>query len=281
MVMPLDVRSALFAGTLLHDRTVAPSHRFQYPLFMWLLDVRELPHLARRLAGFGYNRARPVSFHDADHFDGSGASAEAQLRGLVARRGVHWPGGAVRVLTQCRVLGYVFNPVSFWFCHTPAGDVEVVVVEVNNTFGERHTYVAAARPPASLGTGPGDVARLAIARAHDGGRCLAWSDKKVFHVSPFLGLTGTYAFTVDERPDRIRVHVQLRTGGERQMAAAMTLVREPLARASVPRMLLRSPFMTARVIAAIHWEALRLRRKGARYRSKPPYDPEAARDGVA
>jgi DUF1365 family protein len=281
MVMPLDLRSTLFAGTLLHERTVAPTHRFQYPLFMWLLDVEELPHLARGLAGFGYNRARPVSFHDADHFDGSGASAEAQLRRLVARRGVHWPGGAVRVLTQCRVLGYVFNPVSFWFCHAPGGDVEVVVVEVNNTFGERHTYVAASRPPTSLRTGACDVARLTIARASDAGRRLAWSDKKVFHVSPFLGLAGTYEFTVDERPDRVRLHVQLRTGAERQLAAGVTLARQPLARASVPRILVRFPFMTVRVIAAIHWEALRLRCKGARYRSKPPYDPEAARHGVA
>jgi DUF1365 family protein len=261
----------------MHHRPAGPGHRFVYTVFMWLLDLAELPSLARHVPGFGYNRPGIVTFRDADHFDGSSDACSRQLRRVLESEGVSWPSGPVRVLTNCRMFGYVFNPVSFWFCYTPEARLDAIVAEVNNTFGERHCYVSA-RPDWAPACTVSDDDTKADGQTAGWPR---WSAKKVFHVSPFLSLDGTYRFAVEPPSRRLRVSVDLRIREEPTLVTRLALEREPLGRLSVVRMLGRYPLMTARVMGSIHWEAFRLWRKGAVYHVKPPYDPARARKGVA
>lgn len=254
--------SALYEGLVVHHRRVAPAHRFRYPLYMLWLDLAELSHLTATLRLFGAERRRVVSFRAADHLDGAGR-LERQLVDLVTAAGVPWPGGPVRVLTHARVLGYVFNPVTFFFCYDTDQRVRAVVAEVNSTFGDRHAYVLPAAPGA------------------EGGGRVAWRAKKVMHVSPFQSLDGTYAFSIEPPGERARIRIALTVGGARRFDATLALERRPLTDASLGRMLARYPLMTVQVIGAIHWEALRLWRKRAPFWSQPPYDPESARKGVA
>lgn len=255
--------SAVFRGTVLHQRRGAPSHGFEYPIFMWLLDLDELATLSRVVRGFSYNRRGLIAFDDADHFDGSRGRLLAQVRRRVEESGVSWPGGPVRVLTNCRMLGHVFNPVSFWYCHAPDGRVATIVAEVNNTFGERHCYVSS----------PSDALEPSGSTSW-----LRWRDKKVFHVSPFFSLDGTYQFTIEPPADRMRVRIDLLVDGETRIVTGLDLTREPLTAASAWRLSVAYPLLTARIVGRIHWQALRLWRKGAAFHAKPPYDPSRALD---
>ncbi len=262
---PLETAPAVYVGRVMHDRPGPPRHRFEYPLFMWLLDAGRLDELAARLPGFGHNRRQPVAFFDADHFGAGGRPAVESLKDLLAARGVAWPGGPVWVLTHCRVLGYVFNPVSFWYCFGPDHALEAIVAEVNNTFGERHCYVVSRAGWTARAGRPATV---------------QWTEKKVFHVSPFFTLDGSYRFAVGQPGRHLGLRIDLTVGGEARLRTALTLRREAISRTSVVRLLLRYPFLTARVMGSIHWQAFRLWRKGASYHSKPPYDPAAERQGV-
>jgi DUF1365 family protein len=160
------------------------------------------------------------------------------------------PGGALWLLAQPRVLGHVFNPVSFWLCHDRAGALKVVIAEVTNTFGDRHSYLC----------------------HHDDLRPIGAADtlgaQKIFHVSPFQPLTGEYSFRFDIRADAIAIRIAYRSGDER-LVATLTGPRRPLTNAAILRAALRRPFGSRRVLGLIHWQALRLWWKGARYRARP------------
>jgi DUF1365 family protein len=234
---------------------------------MHLIDLDELDVLDRRLRLFGRNRWRPVAFYDRDHLDGCANGVAASLRACVEAAGHPWPGGRVTLLTHCRVFGYVFNPVSFYHCHRPDGTLDVVVAEVNNTFGDRHPYVL-------------PVARAEVSEGREGVR-YRWLDKKLMHVSPFYPLDGSYRWDFDVPGARTRTSVDVTLRGERLFNATLVLERRELTDRSLVGALCRYPLVTAKVIAAIHWQALRLWLKGAPFRSQPPYDPETARQGVA
>jgi hypothetical protein len=255
-------RSALYTGPVVHHRLAGPSHRFVATMAMLLVDLDELPALDASLRWFGWNRARPLSLHDDDYLTGTGPIGP-RLRAVVEAGGARWPGGSVRLLTQCRVFGYVFNPVSFFYIDDPAGRLSVIVADVANTFGERHPYV------------------LDLATAQPGEDGLTWTDKKVFHVSPFFSLDGTYRFVLEDPGETCRVRIDLTVGGVPQLRTALALRRSPLTDGAVLVRLVRYPFSTMRVVAGIHWEALKLRVKGASFFGKPPYDPRAARGGMS
>jgi DUF1365 family protein len=252
--------SALARGTVLHRRAAPPAHAFRYGVFMTLLDLDELPSLDRRLRLFGSERARPLSFRASDHLDGRG-DPRAALARVVQSEGRELPGGQVRLLTNCRVLGYVFNPVSFWYCHDEAGRLALVVAEVNNTYGDRHCYT------------------LPVERGAQGGE---WRRKKLMHVSPFTRPdAGTYRFRLQAPTERAFVSIDLEQAGETVVKTRLSLALEPLTDAAIASAFVRHPLMTATVIGAIHVEALRLWWKGARFWSRPPYDPAAAAGGPA
>ena len=267
----MGLGSALYEGVVTHQRLSGPAHQFTYPIYMHLLDLDELGELDRRLRLFGYNRARAVSFRDADHLGDPARSVTDNLRAWLEGQGVGWPGGAVRLLTHCRVLGYVFNPVSFFYCHDREGHLAAIVAEVNNTFGERHPYLL--RAGEAL---PEDGQRPA-GQAH----LCEWREKKVFHVSPFFSLDGTYRFLMAPPGERVRARIDLTVEGRTVFTSALALERRALDDRALASMLVRYPMVTARVFAAIHWQAFKLWRKKAPFWSKPPYDPEAARGGTA
>lgn len=240
----------LYTGHVWHAR-LAPRHAFRYRTYMHLFDLDQVGRINTAYHLLGYNRRRLVSLHDADHFDGR-PLRDAIEHALVSR-GHAWPGGRVLLLTHCRVAGYVFNPVSFFYCFDPEGLLAVVVAEVNNTYGERHVYVLPA------------------------GGAQGMLHKKEFHVSPFFGLEGTYRFDVEVPGDDLEVGIELTVGASRRFHARLVLARKRLSDGALLGMLARYPLVTAQVLAAIYWEAARLWWKGVPFRDKPVYAPESAR----
>ena len=253
------LRSSLCEGRVHHRRLARPKHAFRYRVFLALLDLDELPALDQRLRLFGHNRRGAVSFRDSDHLEASGRGVRAELAEAVRKAGHDMPDGRVELLTHCRVLGYVFNPVSVFYCYDRDERLALALAEVNNTYGDRHCYV------------------LPVAEPSFDGR-----SKKLMHVSPFFQPdAGTYRWDLPAPSDRVSLGIDLTREGEPVLAARLSLDRKPLTDRSLASALLRYPFMTVQVIGAIHFEALRLWRKGARFWGRPPHDPELARGGPA
>ncbi len=245
-------RAEVISGHTWHGRKGAVKNAFRYAVDYVLIDP-EAP--APRLRLFRRNRRWPISLHDRDHggAPGQGRGA-AWLRGILLREGL--PGGAtIRLLTQPRVLGHVFNPVSFWLCFDARDRLRVVVAEVTNTFGDRHSYLCHRDDLEPIT--PED--RLQA--------------RKCFHVSPFQPVAGEYTFRFDIREDRIGIRIDF-TGGNGGVVATLVGARRPMTDARLLGMILRRPLGSRRVLALIHWQALRLWWKGARYRTRP--EPPAA-----
>lgn len=241
------MRSALYVGTLMHARRAPRANVFRYPVYMTLLDLDELPELDRRLPLFGWNRRALTSFHDRDHVD---------VRALLRAHGIDLgPGGRLEVLTNLRVLEYVFNPVSFWWCYRGDGELACIVAEVNNTFGERLPYVLL----------PQDES------ARNGGR--QWETDKRIHVSPFMPMEQTYTWWFSEPDGRVAVRMDVHEEGRPDFHATLVAHRVELTPASLRAALVRFPLMPAKVISLIHWQAVKLWAKRTPFHRKPPFVP--------
>ncbi len=262
----MSAASAVLVGRVSHSRLTPRPHAFAYDLFMLRLDLSDIVGLDARLRLFGTRWWKAVRFEPADFMGLARTTApiEARVQALRAAvvdvlvaHGVSAPVGRIDLVAHGRIAGYVFNPVSFFACYrADDGTLAGVVADVHNTFGERHAYVL----PAAQAETPG-----------------AWTEKKVFHVSPFFTLDGTYRFQMAFADDGVDIHIDLYTDGRPVFVSRLVLAAQPLTDGALVRVLTRFPAMTARVIGAIHWEALRLWRKGLPYLSKPAYDPARAR----
>jgi len=239
------VRSALYTGTLVHSRRTPARNTFRYPISFFVLDLDELPELERRLALFSVNRPNLVTLRDRDHFDGVRPVKEAAVR-FCAERGVEVD--RVLMLAQLRVLGYVFNPVSFHWCYGPDGSLACMIAELSNTFGERLP---------ELLHGPS----------------LEYEHDKRLHVSPFFGLDQSYAYAFSEPEDEVWARVHVRENGHVPLSAVLHGRREELTNATLARALVRYPLMPLQVTALIHWQALRLWLKQVPFHHKPPFVP--------
>jgi DUF1365 family protein len=247
--------SGLYDGAVAHQRLTPRRHRLRCRLFQLCLDLDELPALDVGLKLFAHNRFALFSFHDRDHLAGEPWPLRPQVEGLLRRAGIDIAGGPIRLLCMPRVLGYVFNPLSLFYCHRPGGELAAVVLEVNNTFGERHSYVVEAR------RGSGD------ALIHRG--CA-----KAFFVSPFMGLDMTYDFRLGVPGERVATAILGRgADGAPIINAVFTGARRELTDAELARAFLRHPLLTLKVVAAIHWEAVKLIAKGVKLRAKPAPPP--------
>ncbi|PVA07873.1 DUF1365 domain-containing protein [Thalassorhabdomicrobium marinisediminis] len=240
------------AGQTYHGRRGAVKNAFRYSIDYVLLDAEaevQGPSL------FARNGAGLMSLHDSNH---GGAPKQGQgaawVRDVLAAHALDVPG-RIDLLTQPRVLGHVFNPVSFWLCHDNADVLRVVIAEVSNTFGDRHSYLCHADNLAPL-------TKEVTVKA-----------RKIFHVSPFQDVAGGYAFRFDIRPDRIGVWIDY-THGHGGLIATLTGSRRPLSNGSILRALLRRPFGSRRVLTLIHYQALKLWLKGAGYRPRPAPPPD-------
>jgi DUF1365 family protein len=223
-------------GTVRHTRLRPVRHAFAYPTLFLLLPLRTLHRSPQARPPLAHNRRAALSFHDADHGDGR-ANAVEWLDEVLAQHGIRDAGGEAWLHCIPRVLGYTFKPVSFWYCHRADGTLRAIVVEVNNTFGQRHCYV---------------LDEPAWGREHEA--------PKAFRVSPFCRVEGRYRFRFLFTPRRDRTVVRI-DHDDAQGALLRTSVSgelRPATRAELRRALWRFPLLTAGIVARIHWQALKL-----------------------
>ncbi len=250
--------SGVYAGTVMHRRTRPRRHKLSYNVYSFLLDLDELPTLGRHLTGFGYNRFNLLSFHDRDHGPGTDAPLRPWVEHHLAQAGIDLAGGPIRLMCYPRVAGYVFNPLSVFFCYRRnEGREELVAVlyEVTNTFKERHTYLI----PVS------DIIEGTVRQT-----CT-----KRLYVSPFIAMDMTYHFRVRPPGDTLSVAIHETDEDGTLLFASFSGTRRELSRASTLGTFLGFPFLTLKVIGGIHWEALKLWLKGVPlvHRPSPPTEP--------
>jgi DUF1365 family protein len=224
---------SLYIGDVTHHRLRPVRHALRYRLFMLLLDLDEAPKLRLFRAGL-------VSFRQRDHGDGTPCGLRAWVDRHLAEAGLP-TGGALRVLCMPRVLGMAFNPLSVFFCHAPDGTLAALLYEVNNTFGERHSYLMRVREDAPV-----------ISHCCD----------KRFHVSPFMDMDLRYRFRVIRPAGKLGVFISVSDSAGAVLAAGFTAREQPLTDATLARAVLAMPLLGARVVAGIHWEAAKLWLKG-------------------
>ena len=241
-----DAAAALYFGDVMHARLKPMGHRFSYRVMSLLIDLDRLDEADRLSPLFAVNRAALYSFHEADHGERCGSSLRAYAQRCAASRGIDLSGGRVTLLCYPRLLGYTFNPLSVYFCHDADGTLALMIYEVRNTFGDIHSYV--------LPVQPGDTSCAGIRQEQD----------KLFYVSPFIEMAMRYRFRISPPGEDVKLRI-LETDRDGPLLAATFAGRR---RALTSPALLRSfaalPLLTFKIMAAIHWQALRLWLKGAR-----------------
>jgi DUF1365 family protein len=237
-------------GDVMHKRLRPAEHRFAYPVYFLRLPLSQLSEGQRAWGGlFSINRWNLLSLRYADH--GDGGHPLAWIRALLAREGIATADGEVVLQTFPRVLGYVFNPVSFWFCHDRAGALRAVLAAVNNTFGEHHSYLLAHPDQRPIAEGEQLEAR------------------KVFHVSPFCRVRGSYRFRFFHRQDWTLARIDYADEQGDLLHTSVSGRARPLSAASLAHAFFGYPLMTLGVVLRIHYQALRLWAKRVPLFSKP------------
>jgi DUF1365 family protein len=244
--------SALYFGEVMHKRLRPFTHAFRYRVFSLYLDLDEVDACDRGLRFFSHNRWNLISFHDRDHGARDGTPLRPWIDAQLTAAGIELAGGPVRLLCFPRVLGYVFSPLSIWFCHHADGSLRAVLYEVRNTFGGKHGYLIPVIPEQA------------------GGSPVVQSAGKRFYVSPFIAMESRYDFRLAVPGQRLAVTIRQQVPQGGQLIARQTGRRRPLSDANLLHAFFAYPLMTAKVIGAIHWQALRLWAKGARIEPRPP-----------
>ena len=238
------MRSHLLEGVVRHRRIRPFAYALEHRVFYVALDLDELDEVPRRLRTISRGRPNLLSFRDEDHLDPPADDLPARIREHLWSEDVGPAGWQVTLVTNLRVVGYAFNPASFFLCRDPAGELRAVIVEVHNTHGERHLY--------SL-------------RSTTDGTGFVDSMDKAFYVSPFIEMTGRYTVRVRDEPARLRITINEDPGDGLLLHTSLDLVRRRLTDRMVLRLLLRYPLVTHTTIGLIHWHALRLWLRGARF----------------
>jgi uncharacterized protein len=244
----------LLDAKIFHERMRPRNNRFGYGALYCLVPLGELS--ARRRGPVALNRFGLFSIREGDYGE-PGESPAVHIRKILDEHGLGEADGEVKLMTLPRVLGYGFNPVSFWLCHDRDGGLRAVLAEVNNTFGERHSYLC----------------------CHDDHRAIAGGDRirarKAFHVSPFLAVEGQYVFRFALDADRAAIAIDLEDGDGLLLRTSVAGRLMPLTRGTLWATLLRNPLYPVKVIGLIHYQAVKLFLKGLHHFRKPP--PPAAR----
>jgi DUF1365 family protein len=237
--------AALYFGEVMHARLKPIGHRFHYRVMNLLIDLDRLDEADRRSPLFAVNRAALYSFHEADHGERDGASLRAYAQRCAAGQGIDLTGGRVCLLCYPRLFGYTFNPLSVYFCYRADGTLALLIYEVRNTFGDIHCYVLPVKPD--------QVSSAGIRQEQD----------KLFYVSPFVEMAMRYLFRISPPGNDVKLRI-LETDREGPLlAATFSGRRRALTSAALLRSAVSLPLLTFKIIAAIHWEALRLWLKGA------------------
>jgi uncharacterized protein len=230
--------STIYAGRVVHKRLTPKPHAFSYRVFAMALDVDEIAQVARQLRGFGYNRRAVVSFYDSDCGRSDGRPIALHIRATLRDAGLERASARIVLMCYPRLFGFVFNPLSVYFCHDCDDRLGAIVYEVSNTFGERTSYVI-----------PVDDTDAGLVRQ----TCA----KRMF-VSPFTGRTGQYVFHVSPLGDEVVVGITFRDAGGPVLKTYFRAHRLALTDLKLAGAVVRNPLMTVKVIAGIHFEAMRL-----------------------
>lgn len=245
------MNSAIYEGQVRHRRMTPVPHAFRYRLFMMYLDLAELEDVFRGRWLWSVGRWALARFRREDHFGDPNEPLDTCVRRCVEQATGRAPEGPIRLLTHLSYFGYCFNPVSFFYCYdSDDKTVETIVAEVNNTpWGERHLYVL------------GNESSACNPRHRE------YAPQKVMHVSPFMAMDVDYHWRFSTHDRQLFVHMQTSRGADKIFDAILSLTRTEITAWSLARALASYPFMTLKVIAAIHWQAVLLWLKGA-----PVYD---------
>ncbi|MEP6548314.1 MAG: DUF1365 domain-containing protein [Gammaproteobacteria bacterium] len=249
------MNSRIYKGWVEHRRSAPRHSSFRYPLFMLYVDLEELPRLFDGVPGWSALRPALAWFKRSDYLGPHDVSLDQAVRDLVATRTGTRPAGPIRLLTHLRYFGYCMNPVSFYYCFNEAGEtLQTIVAEITNTpWGERHQYVLASDIRA--GAAP---AAPRPAGGRSGPRLQHFEFAKSFHVSPFMPMDMQYRWCFSPPEQRLFVNMQNFQGTAQVFSATLSLRAEPVTAAALVRTLAFYPFMTLRIITAIHWQALKL-----------------------
>ena len=239
------MHSAIYHGWLRHRRFAPRAHAFRYPLFLMYLDLAELDTVFKGRWLWSTSRRAPARFDRADHLGDPAVPLDRAVRDLVESRGGRRPAGPIRLLTHLRYFGHCFNPVSFYYCYDRDDTrIETIVAEINNTpWGEQHCYVL--HEP----SGP-------VTAGYQ-----RYCSEKTFHVSPFMPMDLAYDWGFSTPGAHLNVHMRLHGKGAddtKVFDATMQLEHAPVTGMQLAGLLVRFPLMTLQVVAAIHWQALKL-----------------------
>jgi DUF1365 family protein len=243
---PADAAAALYFGDVMHARLKPLCHRFNYRVMSLLIDLDRLVEADRQSPLFGVNRAALYSFNEADHGERDGSSLRAYASLRAAEHNIDLQGGRVWLMCYPRLMGYTFNPLSVYFCYHADGRLALIIYEVRNTFGDIHPYVLPVRP--------GEISSAGVRQQQD----------KLFYVSPFIEMAMRYHFRVSPPGHTFKLRI-LETDHEGPLlAATFHGRRRTLTTAALLRSFFSLPLVSFKIVAAIHWEALRIWLKGAR-----------------
>ena len=240
--MSEPLASAVYEGVVRHRRHTPHPHAFRYRMAQLYLDLDEIDHVFDRRWLWSAKRRNLAEFRRGDYLGDPDQPLSEAVRDRASAVLGRRPEGPIRLLTHLRYAGLAFNPVSFYYCYAADGTtLDCIVAEITNTpWNERHAYV------------------LPIETAEIHGRARHWSFAKQFHVSPFIEMERDYGWRFTAPQDDLHVQMDVFRNGEREFDATLHLQRKPLSAASLRRVLWRYPLMTAQVVGAIHWQALRL-----------------------
>ena len=238
------MRSHVLDGVVRHRRARPFVYGLEHRVHYLALDLDELDEVERSSRLIGRNRRRLLELRDSDHLQPPADNLPLAFLAHLRAEGEDPTGWRITLITNPRVIGYVFNPASFFLCRDLGGELRVVVVEVHNTHGERHLYTLRPRP--------GEPTFVA-------------SMEKAFYVSPFIETGGGYTVRVRDEPSRLRITINHELPDGLVLHASLDLVRQSLTNRNLLRLLLRNPLVTHKTTVMIHWHALRLWLRGARF----------------
>ncbi len=249
----MDLNSSIFHAVVTHSRAFPIVNRFRYKVGTFLLDVEELPTLGEKIRFFGYNRFSLFSFLDKDHLRFGEGDFYTQIKSFLIASGIKEEIGKIYLLTNLRVLGYVFNPVSFYFCFSSSGNHVCSIAEVGNTFGEIKPYVGLVKEGVK-GTISDPETHLRV--------------KKNFYVSPFIPLDSEFEFRLNFPKSHLAIGVDSWEDGKRVLTTAYLGEKKIFSSKNLFILFCRYPFITVQIIVLIHWQAMKLWMKKIPYIKK-------------
>ena len=247
-------KSAIYSGVVTHRRLNPVGHHLDYRIFYLMIDLDELDDLAKDIPFLSVNKRNLVSFFTKDFGDGTSTDLKSHILRQVQDHGLSADIASIRLLAIPRLFGYAFNPLSTFYCFDAEDNLIALVYEVSNTFGEKHSYVLPAGPANSKGF-------------------MKQTCSKEFYVSPFMPMACRYEFSVLTPGERIALSIRQFHADKPIMNASFIGKRRPLTRRALGRALMAFPFNSFKVIAGIHWEALKLWLKGMKLVPRPEKQP--------